>query len=214
MVLLEYREPMFHYDMMEYLDILNTRYNFMRIIYIGKSPHGKSIPAIKIGMGDKNIIYTAGLSGNEMLTSIAAMRFINEYCEFIRTEQRIYNIEAEYIFRTRSVYVIPMVNPDSIEISRFLREHKTSGDLGQITPFIDTLKNIKLLASLRLIGDYVNCADINMRSLIKLFARMTGNDVTESPNVDIGFEISCDEAELFKLYMRLREFLFTAPVLC
>ena len=224
MVLLDCREPMFHYDMMGYLDILSIRYRFLRVIYIGKSSQGKSIPAVKIGTGDKNIIYTAGINGNETLTSIAAVRFINELCEFIRTGRRVYNISAEYIFRTRSIYVVPMVNPDGIELSRFDRIDKSDPDTGNIEVFANTLSNVKLLAALRLQlkGNYVACADINgegMRSLAKLYARMTGNVVADFPcvfrrNYRYAFDISCDDTELFAFYMRLREFLFTAPVLC
>jgi len=224
MVLLEFREPMFHYDMMGYLDVLVARYKFLRVIYIGKSPHGKSIPAVRIGTGEKNIIYTAGINGNEILTSAAAMRFINELCEFIRTEQHAYNVGTEYIFRTRSIYVIPMVNPDSIEMSRFGRIDKNDPDTEHIMAFTDTLSKVKLLTALRLCGNYISYADINgeaIRSLAKLYARMTGSIITGFPcvykckcgNIPI-FDISCDDTELFKLYTRLREFLFTAPILC
>lgn len=222
-ILLDIKEPMLHADMMEYLDALSTKYRFLRIIYIGKSPHGKSIPMIKIGTGEKNIIYTAGITGSEMVTSIMLMRFINEFSEFVRTEQRVYNVGAEYLFKTRSIYIAPMINPDSIDMYKSDNNHKP--DLRPIIGFVNTLNNIKLMNTFRLCGDYIACPDVNifrMGSLIKLFARMTGCKITDTPcvfeilnskNFPI-FDISCNNDELFKSYMRVRELLFTAPVLC
>ena len=221
-VLLEYKEPMCHNDMMEYLEVLSTRYRFLRIIYIGKSMHGKSIPIVKIGTGEKNIIYTAGVNGNEMLTGIMMMRFINEFCEYIRTEQRVYNVSLDYIFRTRSIYIAPMINPDGVEMRRFDREDKSKADIKPIAAFAETLSNIKLMAAFRLNGNYIACPDINaegMQSLTKLYARMTGCEITDNPCVINSknfpvFDISCGSGELFTTYMRVREFLFTAPILC
>lgn len=230
-ILLEYREPMLHGDMMEYLDIFSTRYRFLRIIYIGRSPYGKSIPVIKIGTGEKNIIYTAGVNGSEMLTSIMMMRFINEFCELMKTEQRVYNVGIDYIFNTRSLYIIPMVNPDSIEKCKFEGNDQSKPDIKPVVGFVDSLSNVKLMTTYRTCGDYITCPDINafrMQSLIKLYARMTGCNISDLPcvyncncNSNILnlkkfpiFDISCDNNEFYKSYMRLREFLFTAPILC
>lgn len=224
--LLEYKEPVLHGDMMEYLDILSTRYRFLRVIYIGKSMQGKSVPVIKIGNGDKSIVYTAGITGSEMMTSIVMLRFINEFCELLRTEQRVYNIGIDYIYKTRSLYIIPMVNPDSVELCRTGIIDNSPPDIRPVTGFVSSLSGVKLMNTFRMCGNYITCPDINifrMQSLIKLYARMTGciispdlpcvYNMLASKNFPI-FEISFDNGELFKTYMSIRELLFTGPILC
>ena len=118
-----------------------------------------------------------------------------------------------------------MINPDSIENYGYDKKDLVHPDTKPIIEFGDTLSNIKLLMTLRANGDYITCPDINefrMKSTIKLFARMTGCKITDFPCVyDVMsskktpvFDVSCDNVKFFESYMRMRELLFTAPVLC
>jgi hypothetical protein len=43
------------------------------------------------------------------------LRFVNEYCDYIASDARAYGYSMAYLLSTRTVSVIPMLNPDGIE---------------------------------------------------------------------------------------------------
>jgi g-D-glutamyl-meso-diaminopimelate peptidase len=52
----------------------------------------------------------------EWITTVLLLRFINEYAEYYKSHRRIFNINLEYLFRSRLVCVVPMLNPDGVEL--------------------------------------------------------------------------------------------------
>ena len=109
--------PTDHEIMMKYLNIMCDRYKFMSLTYIGESILGKGIPMVGLGEGKKQIVYVGAHSGKDWLGSAALIRFINEYCEIKKSGGRIYNYSIDYLFATRRICVIPMLNPDGVDIN-------------------------------------------------------------------------------------------------
>ena len=104
------------YDvMMRYIDIFVKRYPFICVNYIGSSLMGRSIPVICLGEGKKGILYVGAHHGMEWITSAILLRFVNEYAELYKNNGRIYNRTIEHLFATRSIYVVPMLNPDGVD---------------------------------------------------------------------------------------------------
>ncbi len=108
--------PMDHDIMMKYLNVMCERYKFISLTYIGESILGRGIPMISLGEGKKKVIYIGAHSGTDWMGSAALIRFINEYCEVKCNSGRIYNYSIEYLFATRQICVIPMLNPDGVDI--------------------------------------------------------------------------------------------------
>jgi hypothetical protein len=199
-------------ELMDNIDELSTRYRYLRLIYIGRSPQGRTVPLIKIGVGEKSIFYTGGTAGGEMYMNAVLLRFINEYCELLRTNQRVYNIGAEYLYKTRSIYISPMANPDGTE----------PFNPAVIKNFTDTLDDLKLLVTFRENGSRIireNDGVIKSATMGKMFHRMTGAVLTEGLPVLDGnkkfpaFDVEINGEEYFQTYMRIRELLYTAPIL-
>ena len=84
---------------------------------IGKSLMGRDIMALKAGVGDKKIVLLGGYHGLEYITSAFLMRFITDYAEGIVTESTYFGYETENLFKSVTLYVIPMVNPDGVDIA-------------------------------------------------------------------------------------------------
>ena len=105
------------YNILE-LNILSfeQKYPIFKFGYIGLSTIGKNIPFIKLGEGSKKILYVAGTHANEWITCPILMKFVEDYLISYFNGTKILNKYAKDIYETSSIYIIPMLNPDAIDL--------------------------------------------------------------------------------------------------
>lgn len=101
--------------MNDYIDVLAERYPALSVTSIGQSVLGRRIPMLSIGKGNKTVAYIGGQEGNEYRTSRMLLRYVNELCEYAANGGKVYNCSVPYLLETRSIAVIPMLNPDGVE---------------------------------------------------------------------------------------------------
>ena len=105
------------YEMMQQnIRELKRAYPFLDIGNIGYSVLGKEIPYIKIGNGTKHILYHAGIHANEWITTVLLMKFIENFCISYIFNTTIGGYLAQDLFHQASVYIVPMVNPDGVDL--------------------------------------------------------------------------------------------------
>lgn len=102
--------------MMRNINELIKTYPFLKLGSIGYSVLGKNIPYIQIGNGEKHILYHASIHANEWITSVLLMKFIENFCIAYSAKQNIYGYSAEELFNRVSLYIVPMVNPDGVDL--------------------------------------------------------------------------------------------------
>lgn len=100
----------------ENLRILKLAYPFIKTGSIGKSIMGKDIPFVRIGRGQKEVFYSASYHANEWITSLVLLEFMYDYCNAIQSNSLIWNFSARRLFETVSIYLVPMVNPDGVDL--------------------------------------------------------------------------------------------------
>ena len=96
---------------------LADKYAFLQFSYLTESEGGRAIPILSLGEGKKQIYYVGAHHGAERITAALLMKFASEFCDFLASGVWIFGINLEYVLQTRTIRIIPMLNPDGVEIS-------------------------------------------------------------------------------------------------
>jgi Predicted carboxypeptidase len=117
-IMIDYSEPLTRSLLMDYLELFARRYDYMELSYIGTTLLGKGIPMVRLGDAgaDRAVLYVGAHHGMEWITSVLLLRFINEYCESYQNNRRMYNINIQYLFKSRQIFIVPMLNPDGCDL--------------------------------------------------------------------------------------------------
>lgn len=95
---------------------LKARYPFIGVGSAGKSVMGKELYYLKIGTGERQVFYNASHHGNEWITTPLLLNFAEEYAKAYSTGGNIFGISAAKLFNKSTLYIMPMVNPDGVDL--------------------------------------------------------------------------------------------------
>ena len=93
------------------------KYNFLSFGTIGESVMDKDIPYIKFGNGPKQLLCIAGTHANEWICCPLLMKFVEEYAIAYARGGKVFDRFAKDIFNTATIYIIPMLNPDGVDLN-------------------------------------------------------------------------------------------------
>ena len=110
-------KPMDYFCLEENINNLQSQFKFIDSFIIGESYLRKNINLIRIGNGAHKVIYIGSHHAMEWLTSLILMRFIEDFCKSYIFGEKLYGYDPEYILRTRTVYIVPMLNPDGVDLA-------------------------------------------------------------------------------------------------
>lgn len=95
---------------------LKNTYPFISTEVIGKSVLKKNLYVIRLGKGSKEVFYSASIHANEWINSVVLMKFIEDYCNAYVNNSTLYNYSIRNLFNSASIYILPMNNPDGVDL--------------------------------------------------------------------------------------------------
>lgn len=98
------------------IEELTTKYPWIRTREIGKSVLGRPIQALVIGEGRTKVCYNAAFHANEWITTPVLLKFAEEYAGAVDQGKGIYGVDADWIYRNFQLYLVPLVNPDGVDL--------------------------------------------------------------------------------------------------
>ncbi len=98
------------------LNALKTIYPFIKTGSAGSSVLQNTLYYVKLGTGQKEVFYCASYHANEWITTPVLMKFIENFSKAYVENSTIYGYSAAEIFDKVSIYLIPMVNPDGVNL--------------------------------------------------------------------------------------------------
>ncbi len=91
-------------------------YPFCRTEVIANTVHGRPLRTLVIGNGPRKVIYSAAHHANEWITSLVLLKYAEELAEAISQGGRVFNVEAKEIAEAATIYMVPMVDPDGVDL--------------------------------------------------------------------------------------------------
>lgn len=103
-------------QLVEDINKLQNKYEGIPVDIVGFSVMGKQIPVIKLGSGAYKVHYNGSFHANEWITSLLLMRFVEAYVEAVVLNSRIGGQSATKLWTNCTLWIIPMVNPDGVDL--------------------------------------------------------------------------------------------------
>lgn len=133
---------------MDYTQLQDTIFNmlkcypFLKCQTIGKSVDGRLIQALTFGKGSHVVLYNGSHHGNEWISSLLLMKWLESICEAYALNGRIKGYSIKQLFLHSSICIVPMVNPDGVELV-INGYNDEDVDIYSMNNFSDSLDNWK-----------------------------------------------------------------------
>lgn len=105
------------YDLARDTAALQESYPFLQMVTIGHSVAGKPLRAIRLGNGRKEVFYSGAWHANEWITASVLMKFVEDMARAYSEKEKLQGYDIEEIWDRFSIWIVPMVNPDGVELS-------------------------------------------------------------------------------------------------
>lgn len=95
---------------------LRARYPFIYADSIGDSVLGTPLYLLRMGLGENHVFFNGAHHANEWITSPLLMKYLEKYADAYASGNRIGGIDASELYRKTTLSVVPMVNPDGVDL--------------------------------------------------------------------------------------------------
>ncbi len=98
------------------LEGLKTRYPFIKVDTAGKSVLGRELYYVRLGTGPNQVFYNGAHHALEWITTPLLTKFIENFAKAYAVGGSIKGYDISEIWSRSSIYIMPMVNPDGVDL--------------------------------------------------------------------------------------------------
>ena len=98
------------------IEKLLEKYPFLRSEVLTTTAFQRPIRTLVFGTGPRKVLFTAAHHANEWLTALILLKFAEEFAEAMDKNGTIYGVPAQTIAKYTTVYMVPLVNPDGVDL--------------------------------------------------------------------------------------------------
>ena len=91
-------------------------YPFCRTEVLSRTAFQRPLRTLVIGTGPRKVIYSASHHANEWITSLVLLKFAEELAAAIQNGGSIFDRSAQEISDAATIYMVPMVDPDGVDL--------------------------------------------------------------------------------------------------
>ena len=95
---------------------LRARYPYLYADSIGDSMLGTPLYLLRLGAGESQVFFNGAHHANEWITSPLLMKYVETYAQAYMEDRPIGGILASELYRRATLFVVPMVNPDGVDL--------------------------------------------------------------------------------------------------
>ena len=100
----------------ETIDALVRTYPFLRTDPLTTTAFGRPVRTLTIGQGERQVIFSAAHHANEWITTPVLLKFAEQLAEAIQSGGTVYGVPAATIDRYCTIHLVPMVDPDGVDL--------------------------------------------------------------------------------------------------
>ena len=91
-------------------------YPDLRSEVLTTSAFGRQIRTLTMGSGERQVLFTAAHHANEWITALVLLKFAEDLAQAAAANSRIYGIEARTILKAATIHLVPLVDPDGVDL--------------------------------------------------------------------------------------------------
>lgn len=112
-----YSQPLRYENLKKATMDMKKKYPFLEVFSLGKSLAGRELYAFGIGPAHHTSLFVGAVHGMEWLTALLLLRLLDDVCKSLQTGAPLADIDMNRSLETRSLTVVPCLNPDGVEIA-------------------------------------------------------------------------------------------------
>ncbi len=112
-----YEKPPRYNEFCKKIKLLAKEYPFIKLFTIGKSVLGRKIYAVGLGNLKNAVLFTGATHASEWLTTSLLTLFTENIAKRACAGELFLETDICRLFRTNGVIIVPMLNPDGVEIA-------------------------------------------------------------------------------------------------
>ena len=77
---------------------------------------GNQVRTLTMGSGERQVLFTAAHHANEWITALVLLKFAEDLAQAAAENRKLYGIEARTILKAATIHLVPLVNPDGVDL--------------------------------------------------------------------------------------------------